>query len=40
MPKKVAIIGAGSVPVVAMPGRNAVQLLCHADGQPFVTTTA
>ena len=25
----------GSVPVVAMSGRNAIQLLCHADGKPF-----
>jgi phytoene dehydrogenase-like protein len=30
----------GSVPVVAMSGRNAVQLLCHADRQPFVSATA
>ncbi len=30
----------GSVPVVAMSGRNAVQLLCHDDRQPFVTATA
>lgn len=29
----------GSVPVVAMSGRNAVQLLCHDDRQPFVATT-
>lgn len=29
----------GSVPVVAMSGRNAIQLLCAADGRPFVTTT-
>jgi phytoene dehydrogenase-like protein len=28
----------GSVPVVAMSGRNAVQLLCSADGKPFETT--
>ncbi len=28
----------GMVPVVAMSGRNAVQLLCHADGKPCVTT--
>lgn len=27
----------GSVPVVAMSGRNAIQLLCHDDGRPFVT---
>lgn len=30
----------GSVPVVAMSGRNAIQLLCHDDRQPFVATTA
>lgn len=29
----------GSVPVVAMSGRNAIQLLCAADDRPFVTTT-
>lgn len=29
----------GSVPVVAMSGRNAIQLICHADRKPFVTTT-
>jgi phytoene dehydrogenase-like protein len=29
----------GMVPVVAMSGRNAIQLLCHADRQPFATTT-
>jgi phytoene dehydrogenase-like protein len=29
----------GMVPVVAMSGRNAIQLLCHADRQPFVTTS-
>ena len=28
----------GSVPVVAMSGRNVIQLLCAADGRPFVTT--
>jgi phytoene dehydrogenase-like protein len=27
----------GSVPVVAMSGRNAIQLLCHQDGRAFVT---
>lgn len=27
----------GSVPVVAMSGRNAIQLICHEEGQPFVT---
>ena len=30
----------GSVPAVAMSGRNAVQLICHADHKPFVTTTS
>jgi phytoene dehydrogenase-like protein len=29
----------GMVPVVAMSGRNVIQLLCHADRRPFVTTT-
>jgi phytoene dehydrogenase-like protein len=29
----------GMVPVCAMSGRNAIQLLCHADRQPFVATT-
>jgi phytoene dehydrogenase-like protein len=29
----------GSVPVAAMSGRNAIQTICHEDGQPFVTTT-
>ncbi len=29
----------GMVPVVAMSGRNAIQILCHADRKPFVTTT-
>lgn len=29
----------GSVPVVAMSGRNAIQMICHQDGRPFVTTT-
>lgn len=29
----------GSVPVAAMSGRNAIQLICHEDGRPFVTTT-
>ncbi len=28
----------GSVPIVAMSGRNAIRLICHTDGQPFVTT--
>lgn len=29
----------GTVPMAAISGRNAVQLLCHADGRPFVTST-
>ncbi|MCL4860352.1 MAG: NAD(P)/FAD-dependent oxidoreductase [Caldilineaceae bacterium] len=29
----------GSAPIVAMSGRNVVQLICHADGRPFITTT-
>jgi phytoene dehydrogenase-like protein len=28
----------GSVPMVAMSGRNVIRLICHADGQPFVAT--
>jgi phytoene dehydrogenase-like protein len=28
----------GSVPIVAMSGRNAVQLICYAEGLPFITT--
>ncbi|NTV36099.1 MAG: NAD(P)/FAD-dependent oxidoreductase, partial [Anaerolineaceae bacterium] len=28
----------GSVPVVAMSGRNAVQLICHAERIPFTTS--
>ena len=28
----------GSVPIVAMSGRNAIQLICHAEQQPFVAT--
>lgn len=28
----------GSVPIVAMSGRNAIQMICHADGCPFVAT--
>ena len=27
-----------SVPIVAMSGRNVIQLICHTDGRPFVTT--
>jgi len=27
----------GGIPMVAMSGRKAVQLLCHAEGRPFVT---
>ena len=30
----------GSVPIVATSGRNAVQLLCAADGRPFAGVTA
>lgn len=30
----------GSVPVVAMSGRNAVRLICHEDGHPFVGQVA
>ena len=30
----------GMVPVVAMSGRNAIQLICHADGRAFTTTHA
>lgn len=29
----------GSVPLVALSGRNVIQLLCHADGRPFVANT-
>ena len=29
----------GSVPVVAMSGRNAVQLICRQEKLPFVTST-
>jgi len=29
----------GSVPVVAMSGRNAIQLICHQDGREFTTQT-
>lgn len=29
----------GSVPVAAMSGRNAIQLICHDEGQPFLTQT-
>ena len=29
----------GSLPLSAMSGRNAIQLICHADGCPFVTST-
>lgn len=28
----------GSVPIVAMSGRNVIQLICHADSRPFVAT--
>ena len=27
----------GSVPMAAVSGRNAVQVICHQDGRPFVT---
>lgn len=27
----------GSVPLVAASGRNAIRLICHADGKPFIT---
>jgi phytoene dehydrogenase-like protein len=30
----------GSVPIVAMSGRNVIQLICHADGKPFVAFEA
>ncbi len=29
----------GSVPIVAMSGRNAIQIICHADGRPFTAMT-
>lgn len=29
----------GTVPMAAISGRNVVQLLCHGDGKPFVTST-
>ena len=28
----------GSVPIVAMSGRNAIQMICHEDEQPFTAT--
>ena len=28
----------GSLPLAAMSGRNAIQLICHRDGKPFVTS--
>jgi len=28
----------GTVPMVALSGRNAIQSICHQDGRPFVTT--
>jgi len=28
----------GSVPIVAMSGRNAIQMICHEDGRPFTTS--
>ena len=30
----------GSVPIVAMSGRNAIQLICAADGKEFATAVA
>jgi phytoene dehydrogenase-like protein len=30
----------GSVPLVALSGRNAVQMICHNDRKMFVTTLA
>lgn len=30
----------GSVPIVAMSGRNAIQMVCHQDGRPFVAAKA
>lgn len=30
----------GSVPIVAMSGRNIIQQICHADHKPFITTEA
>ncbi len=30
----------GSVPVVAMSGRNAIQMICAADGKPFESSEA
>jgi len=30
----------GSLPLAAMSGRNAIQMICHQDGRPFVATTA
>jgi phytoene dehydrogenase-like protein len=30
----------GSLPLSAMSGRNAIQMICHQDGRPFVATTA
>jgi phytoene dehydrogenase-like protein len=29
----------GSVPIVAMSGRNMIHEICHEDGREFVTTT-
>jgi phytoene dehydrogenase-like protein len=28
----------GMVPVVAMSGRNVIQMICHDDRRPFVTS--
>jgi phytoene dehydrogenase-like protein len=30
----------GSVPIVAMSGRNAIQMICHEEGRSFVTVAA
>ena len=30
----------GSVPVVAMSGRNAIQMICHEDGRTFTAAIA
>jgi len=49
MVESIIIIGAGiagqwvepggSLPLSAMSGRNAIQLICHADKRTFVTST-
>ena len=30
----------GSVPIAAMSGRNAIQMICHEEGQMFTTSLA